>query len=54
VLFLVVTANSAGRPSESSSDGTALIGVISTLGRFPAVLRLFVMAAISAREEKDR
>ncbi len=46
VLFLVITAS--GRPPEQSSDGTAIIGLISTLARFPAVLRVFVMAAISA------
>jgi hypothetical protein len=47
VLFLVITAG-GGRPPEQSSAGTAFIGLISTLARFPAVLRLFVMATISA------
>jgi hypothetical protein len=52
VLFLVVTAGSAGRTSKSSSDGTTLVGVISTLARFPVVLRLFVMSAISERPDE--
>jgi len=52
VLFLVVTTNGAGRPSESGSDDTALFGVISTLARFPVVLRLFVTAAISGRSDE--
>jgi hypothetical protein len=52
VLFLVVTTGGVGRTSRSGSDGAAIIGMISTLARFPVVLRIFVMAAISERPDE--
>jgi hypothetical protein len=52
LLFLVITAGDSGRTSRSSSDDAELVGVISTLARFPVVLRTIIMAAISGKPDE--
>jgi hypothetical protein len=51
ILFLLVTTHRAEQAPEYGSGTNVLIGVMSTLVRLPAALRVFVEAAMVARQD---